>query len=417
MVETKLFVPDKSPFYLSIFLATALSCVLVVGLFNWLIDPFGIYQNVKISRLNAAKPHMDVIGKYSLKAICLLADDYKVAILGTSRSNRGISPFHAAFKPKGKTYNTSLVGAYINELDKVVNYIIRYQKQVKLIIFSLDFFTFNEYNITNIHFEQSPFAGKHYFFKKLPQLFTLDEAYYASQTLLHNLTTQSEITSLCHKQGFSTRPFLLPHRHLFTNTLEKFFRGKPLYAGFCYSPKKLQKFKLILQKLHQHQIKAKFYISPVHALQLEALRVANLYPTFEQWKRDLVHIFSDDAQLYSNVAYPLWDFSGYNTITTESIPSDLQPMRWYWESSHFKQPVGDLVIDKVFGYRDESRQIPLDFGILLTSDNIETHLYHTRLAQQQYHQTHSQEVKMVENLANKVLRRENRACLSNLLVN
>ncbi len=49
-------------------------------------------------------------------------------------------------------------------------------------------------------------------------------------------------------------------------------------------------------------------------------------------------------------------------------------MQWYWESSHFKKEVGDLVLDKLFDYQALGRVIPDDFGILINRNNIEAHL-------------------------------------------
>ncbi len=49
-------------------------------------------------------------------------------------------------------------------------------------------------------------------------------------------------------------------------------------------------------------------------------------------------------------------------------------MQWYWESSHFKKEVGDLVLDKLFDYQAPGRVIADDFGILINRNNIEAHL-------------------------------------------
>jgi hypothetical protein len=53
-------------------------------------------------------------------------------------------------------------------------------------------------------------------------------------------------------------------------------------------------------------------------------------------------------------------------------------MRWYWESSHYKKELGDLVLDRVFGYAHPGRTVNEDFGVRLSSGNIEPHLERIR---------------------------------------
>jgi len=50
---------------------------------------------------------------------------------------------------------------------------------------------------------------------------------------------------------------------------------------------------------------------PIHAAQLEVIRVTGLWQEFEQWERELTEMA------------PVWDFSGYNSITSKSISDTL----------------------------------------------------------------------------------------------
>ena len=74
-------------------------------------------------------------------------------------------------------------------------------------------------------------------------------------------------------------------------------------------------------------------------------------------------------------------------------------MRWYWESSHFKKELGDLVLDRLFNYHEPGRNVPEDFGVPITAENIEVHLAQLREQQKRYSETHPQEVAEVEYLA------------------
>jgi hypothetical protein len=142
------------------------------------------------------------------------------------------------------------------------------------------------------------------------------------------------------------------------------------------------------------------YIQPNHAYLLETFKIKGLWPTMDQWKRELVNILAEDAAAHpKEKPFPLWDFSGYNTITTEAIPQSgdtTTKMKWYWEGSHYKKELGDQILDRIFNYQSAMRKVPQDFGILLTPDNLETHLANIRQKQQVYTQTHPGEIAEIE---------------------
>ena len=102
---------------------------------------------------------------------------------------------------------------------------------------------------------------------------------------------------------------------------------------------------------------------------------------WEKWKFEIVRINEVEAKRHGKEPFPIWDFSGFNSVTTETIPpindSESQ-MQWYWESSHYKRELGDLVLDRVFNYNNLSRNVPDDFGVLLSLDNIASHLSKVR---------------------------------------
>ena len=59
-----------------------------------------------------------------------------------------------------------------------------------------------------------------------------------------------------------------------------------------------------------------------------------------------------------------FDFSGYNTITLNNCN--------YHESSHYISSVGNLIAARIFN--NQNIDIPKDFGVLVTKENIDEHL-------------------------------------------
>src|SRR5262249_10855883 len=83
---------------------------------------------------------------------------------------------------------------------------------------------------------------------------------------------------------------------------------------------------------------------------------------------------------------PLLDFSGYSRVTTEALPDpdSRTEMRFYWDSSHFKEIVGDFVLDRMFGVSHPQRRVPPDFGVELNPATVERALGRVRADQLAY---------------------------------
>ncbi|MBI3796729.1 MAG: hypothetical protein HY268_07150 [Deltaproteobacteria bacterium] len=165
----------------------------------------------------------------------------------------------------------------------------------------------------------------------------------------------------------------LNHRELFIRVLTRhdLVNNQDSYGGFSYGFDRVEILRSIVKQCRTEGINLYLFITPSHARDLEAIRVLGLYPLFEQWKRDMVNVLAAEAAQHpGEQPIPLWDFSGYNTLTTEDVPSAAEkgkPMQWYWESSHFKKELGDLVLDRLFDYHEPGREVPEDFGVPITT--------------------------------------------------
>ena len=86
-------------------------------------------------------------------------------------------------------------------------------------------------------------------------------------------------------------------------------------------------------------------------------------------------------------------FKKINSITTESIGDRMDN---YIDNSHYSPQAGDLVLNRILSFQTE--KIPEDFGILVTSDNIESHLEQIRLAKEVWRKEHPEEVNLVKKI-------------------
>ena len=96
---------------------------------------------------------------------------------------------------------------------------------------------------------------------------------------------------------------------------------------------------------------------------------------------------------------PLWDFSGYNSVTTENIPirgdSNVR-MQYFWKFSHYKTVVGGWILERVLNAERSKSHIPQDFGVQLSRENIEAHLAQIDHARDVYLKNNEEDVTFIK---------------------
>ena len=135
----------------------------------------------------------------------------------------------------------------------------------------------------------------------------------------------------------------------------------------------------------KNRIKLILFISPCHGTHWEAMKRKDKWSNFEEWKRKIVEI-SD-----------VFDFSGYNSITTEAIHNN---MKNYTENSHYTPQVGNLILNRILSYKEE--EVPEDFGILINQENIESNLEKIRQDREFWAKNNPDEVKFIKEIQEKL---------------
>jgi hypothetical protein len=333
------------------FLGITLSPVLAIGLFNGFVDPYEIFNSPKISGFNQLKPAKFTNDRL-FKAIEITHIKPKIILLGSSRTQWGLDPKHPAFDEP--SYNLALQGANMYETMRYFQHAIANQSQLKTVVVGIDFFMFAE-SPNKLIFKESRLEKKSMTFEDaISVLFSLDALATSQDTIAENRTERET-------HEFIDGLLLVDPRKTLPGSIEEF--TKFIVRGFqddsqaSISQKQIDSLKILVKQCQEQGIQLELLISPAHAIQWEANRLNEGWETFEQWKREVVKIA------------PVWDFSGYNSITTEPIQNQ---MKNYIDSSHYRKEVGDLILNRIFNYQVET--VPDDFGVLLTPDNIEAHL-------------------------------------------
>lgn len=385
--------------YIKTYITNFFIGLFLVASFNFVVDPRKIFAVVNIKGFNSEKPFILNAGLRKLKSIEIERGNYDTIFLGTSRTKHGLNPLHPVFN-SSKVYNAALSGTSIYETFRAFEFANK-QSNLDTVVIGLDAISFYSGKTIGGDYNESKFSKSHNDLKIISnEIFSKNKVIESLLTINFNLEDKRDehITS-----GFFTRKDSTKYtlRELFTKTLEEFLAREDLYPGLYDSPERIELLKEIFNQ-RKDNTKLYLFISPVHAFQLEGMDSINRFSKFEQWKRDLVKAVEEDAEKNPNKQpIVLWDFSGYNSFTTEKIPpaGSKEKMKWYWESSHYKNELGDIILDTMFNNHSKNKDAPKDFGVVINSDNIESHLEKIRTEQARYKQNFPQEVEEVKRLA------------------
>ena len=381
-----------------------LSGVLLLGAVNAVVDPYGIFGLVRLPGFNLEKARRLAHGGRIAKSVDLRRGEYDTLILGSSRAQSGIDPMSPLLTGP-LTYNAGLAGPSMREMYQAGRYALAHQ-ELKQVIFGVDFVSFSSRLRPSGDFDNSGFAGHSLSYIYLRELVSARSLADSAYTVLVNSLGKRASSRLNGYLDGSVKHGRKDPRYLFTRVLENGYFIRPSsYAGFDYSPGHVAMFRDLVESFAREGIAVHVFFSPMHARQLEAIRVAGLFPVFERWKRDVVAAVEqvNHGMVEGQRPVPLWDFSGYNSITTEAVPlaGAGKRMKWYWESSHYKKEVGELVLQRMLRPDAAVISVPSDFGVWLNSENLEAHLEASRWAARRYRASNVFEVTDIEELFRK----------------
>lgn len=399
--------------------------VIFIGLLvtvNKVIDPFWIYDSPLIYGLNKIKPELKT-NQRVFEITRLLNKPPQILILGTSREDSGISPDYPLFGNR-KVFNAAIASQPYIESNEIIKYLINNGNSPSLVLFGLLFESANIYGPPlPSDFSNENFSNSH----KIKLLFSLDTTKAAVATVKKNITNKQDISEYT-EHGFKLQSswenqLRKGHRQLFLDNEKHYLFDNHFPAPGCKNVIKdehgaytksipMNELQELIAIAYRAKIDMRLFIGPSHARQWETIGASGLWEQFEDWKRMLVELVESEAIKENAIPFQLWDFSGYNSVTQESVPeiNDLKNrMRFYYESSHYTPEAGELVINRILGDKGDSDALPNDFGELLTKRNIELYLSKIRTDREIYRKTHSRDILEIEGMLSDV--NKNKRCI------
>ncbi len=407
-------------------LLACLSLLIVVIGFNVLVDPFRMYRLIERPGFNLYKPaiykRVRLLKAYEVRRL-----KPESILLGTSRCHLAFRPSHEGWAQEAANrYNLAFDGATTKEM---YYYLLHAYAAgaLKQVILGLD--TYHPTNapaMTRPDFDPSLLLTER-------SLLSWPRMVIADLKLLTSFDTLAmSIKTLREQKNIETEWFAPDGQRLgevfFRRPSEDFIKFGPRYY-FDETDKMEVKYKLewkipspltkgpsapmtekpdpltslvyierIVEFCRAKGIDLKIFLTPSHVHQLEITAAAGEWPSIENGKRNLLRILADDAQEHPNQPpIKLYDFSGYSSITTEPLPEkgSFKEMAYYWDSSHFKQNVGDMALDQMFDVKRKGEPLPEDFGVLVTADHLDNWLSRIEARQKEYREHNKNEVKQL----------------------
>lgn len=416
--------------YIKLFLISTAIAILLSAAINFLVDPYGLHRLTDHDQFNRKKPKAGVNGQLA-KPYNVQRVQPRTLVLGNSRAEVGIDPESASW-PSGfqPVYNMALPATNIDVAFRSLQHTLHVTK-LQLVVVGIDFFEFLVDDRQGIELPPQPDTQSEFQNRllvnpygarndryQLQRIRDFASALFSIKTLADSLQTVAlqsrddhpDLTRLGFNPMNEYHRFVRTdgHHALFqqvtTTYLTNYIRGpKTIYRAGTSSSAELEYLRRIIELCHASGTRLILYIHPNHAHVLESYRIAGLWPLFEEWKRAIVRLAAAHAAAHpAGSSVEIWDFSAHSTITNERVPAAHEKgktMQWYWEAGHYKREVGDLMLARMLMGGTNGQPGPLEFGIRLNDQNLDSHLTTIRDAQQRYANDHADEIVALETLA------------------
>lgn len=345
----------------------------IIGGLNYIVDPYGLNDAVKRQGFNFYK--LSNTGyTFRFKTNVYKASHYDTLLLGTSRVEV-MDPEVVDGILGGKTFNFGSSGS-ITEIQRDLFFYGVHNQPIKNVIYGIDFLSLNGSIKLEEKFKEFCEAEDRIEHNKAVNNYDL---YFNYETLFDSFFVLK--SNLMGKKMYHKR-YLKNGMRDYINYIKEWETGKYNmnkrikqsvqsyysqhrkggYQNYRLSLEYMQYIKEIVNYCKVNNIRLWVYIPPMYRDHFDALNAYGIYDEFEAFKRELVKVVN------------YIDFTGHNSVTDDK--------NYFWDGSHLRREFSGLVMAKVLD--DESVEIPNDFGVMVTSENIETHLKNLREGLQPY---------------------------------
>lgn len=400
--------------YIRILLLAPAAIIAMIMVLEVIVDPYAQFNLLVLEKVNKFKTSA-LLNERVYKTNRVNHTEPDFLILGTSREDFGIDPNDLNFP--GKSYNGATVSQSYRESRMTLEHLHSIHRYPKHVLLGLLYESADIYApLPSDYNEERLYGGT---LSSVKYLFTLNMVRAVLKTLSSNLRGADQ-----NREGYAENGVALPvqfegslssygQHQLFKENEKHYFADQHHRLPLCkanalddpesgYS--RLDEIRELIRLAYSEKSDLKLFIGPAHARQWQTIKESGLWNNFEQWKRRIVAIVEEEAVRAGTAPFQIWDFSGYNSITTEPLPPESDKtarIKYYYESSHYTPAAGSLVISRIY-HGEMSPSVPDDFGVLLNSENLDRHLTDIRSQQILWERQHLSDVREISEIKSMV---------------
>ncbi|MCD8554263.1 hypothetical protein [Seleniivibrio sp.] len=329
----------KSKQWILTFFVSVLLIGISTAVFVWYSDPHDLGKIENRDYNSFSDYNMRYI---KFKQIQKLKPSY--LILGSSRAYAGYDTINAYFD--NNTYNAGVGGASMYEVNKYFDSALK-QGNLKKVLIGLDYLSFNaQLHVREKNFDDYEQQQIWFYTYTIRFDAVKDSIKKALGTLkrTHRTFTARGVAESTEKNMFldniSVAMSLLKYTQLYADMSSDYRYGDTKRNSF-------DDFSTILDECYKNNIEVELVFNPSHVLQWEVATLNVGYDSWLKWKKDVVDAVYKSAEEHGKKPFPIIDFAVYNDITTEKIPHSSNEMQYYYDTSHFKRNVGDMVLERL----------------------------------------------------------------------
>ncbi|MCW8914477.1 MAG: hypothetical protein OQK24_01340 [Magnetovibrio sp.] len=367
---------------------------------NWFIDPYHVYASSP--RIHGINFHKFALGNNIRLHLAsdILKEKFDVLVLGASTAE-GLPTSHPYYK-SDSVYRLAIAGSNSYEMLRYFQH-AEANNDIKHILILADFFSFNAYRRPTVDFREdilditsegnfNPTAQ----FKRVSNTFSIDTFIDSIETI----TTQppGRVGVPANKIGLDSMktntPLFDKMHNIDRYHIERGYLPPP-HKKFSFDqidarPSPISNLEKIIKIAKAKGIRVDLVISPSHARALGVINVVGIWDQFENWKRILTLMASE------NDHFTAWDFSGFHPYALDPVPAPGEQSRmiWYRDQIHFREPIGQKILDRMDGGNE-------GFGVMLKQDMLDEHLKKIQIGLLEWKKKFPRDANDIETIAKK----------------
>ena len=358
--------------YLIVLAVVALVVTGGMAALNYIADPYGIYHYGRPGDWVKSRPSIRLLERLH-KAHAIRDAKAETLLLGNSRVIVGLDPQHPALPQPA--YNLGIGAADIYECQRYLQHAIGLH-QPKLVLLAIDKGMFTADATSEGDFDEARLSVRangrpnpKWKRADVPDtLFSLNAVLASATTLVAGGPRVTYAHGL--RDEALMNPYLSTAKVLVENERWKAMSRKFELVDASGQNPQFAAFRAILRLCASSGIELRVFTNSLHAGMLEIEYGDGR--DFGAWLRQIAAVVAEESAAGAR-EIPFWNFYGYNSITTEPFPDKSQPkstLQNYWEISHYRRPIGNLILSRVMGQSDPRLDALPNFGCRVNAETV-----------------------------------------------